>query len=217
MYTFYYSPGACSLGPHIVLEEVGAAYDRTIVKAGEATRTDAWRAINPKGRVPALAGVPGTIGGQGDLLTEANAIMIYLARLHPEAGLIPTEPAGEARMIEWLNYLSSGVHASIYASIRRTDRFVDDPALYPPIQDKGKRALRDAFAYIEGLLADGRDWAVPGSYSLADIYLLVFYHFGRGPGFDMKTDYPAWAALVAKVMARPASQRVIAIEGLTLP
>lgn len=217
MYTFYYSPGACSLGPHIVLEEVGASYERSIVKAGEATRTDAWRAINPKGRVPALAGVAGTIGGQGDLLTEANAIMIFLARSYPAAQLIPEEPAREARMIEWLNYISSGIHASIYASIRRTDRFVDDPALYPPIQEKGKRALRDAFGYIEGLLADGRDWAVPGSYSLADIYLLVFYYFGRAPLFDMRTEFPAWAALVDKVAARPAAQRVIAIEGLTLP
>ncbi len=217
MYTFYYSPGACSLAPHIVLEEVGASYDRQVVKAGVATQTAEWKAINPKGRVPALSPVPGSAGGAPNLLTEANAIMIYLARMYPETGLIPSDPVGEARMIEWLNYLAAGVHTSIYGSIRRTARFVDDEALFAPIQEKGKKSLREAFAYIEGLLADGRDWAVPGGYSLADIYLLVFYHFGRAPGFDMKADYPAWAALVDKVAARPAVKRILEVEELVLP
>ncbi len=217
MQTFYYSPGACSLGPHIVLEEVGIPYERRLVKAGTDTRTADWRAVNPKGRVPALSGVPGTIGGSGDLLTEANAIMIYLARTNPAAGLIPAEPAREARMIEWMNYLSSGVHSSIYASIRRTERFVEDPALFAPIQTKGRKALRDAFDYIEGLLGDGRDWAVPGSYTLADIYLLVFYKFGYGADFDMKSEFPAWRSHTEKVIARPAVQRIIEVEGLALP
>jgi glutathione S-transferase len=217
MQTFYYSPGACSLAPHIVLEEVGATYERQIVKAGAGTQTPEWKAINPKGRVPALSGVGGTIGGAGELLTEANAIMIYLARRHPEAGLIPSEPAREARMIEWLNYLAAGVHSSIYGSIRRTGRFVDDPALFPPIQEKGRASLRDAYGYIHALLTDGRDWAVPGSYSLADIYLIVFYYFGYGAGFDMKVEYPGWRAHTEKLMARPAVQRVVAVEGLALP
>jgi glutathione S-transferase len=143
--------------------------------------------------------------------------MIYLARTHPQAGLIPSDPAREARMIEWLNYLAAGVHTSIYGSIRRTGRFVDDPELFPAIQDKGRRSLRDAYAYIEGLLSDGRDWAVPGGYSLADIYLLVFYYFGYGAGFDMKVDYPGWRAHTEKLLARPAVQRVVAIEDLKLP
>ncbi len=217
MKTFYYSPGACSLGPHIVLEEIGIPYRRQFVKAGVDTRTEGWKAINPKGRVPALTGVAGTIGGSGDLLTEANAIMIYLARTNPAAGLIPADPAREARMIEWMNYLASSVHAGIYASIRRTDRFVEDAALFPPIQDKGLKSLRDAFGYVQGLLGDGRDWAVPGSYTLADIYLLVFYKFGYGVGFDMKVEFPVWRAHAQKLLARPAVQRVIAIEELALP
>lgn len=217
MYTFYYSPGACSLAPHIVLEEVGASYDRQIVKAGVATQTAEWKAVNPKGRVPALSPVPGSAGGAPDLLTEANAIMIYLARTYPEAGLIPSDPVGEARMIEWLNYLAAGVHTSIYGSIRRTARFVDDEALFAPIQEKGKKSLREAYSYVNGLLADGRDWAVPGGYSLADIYLVVFYYFGRAPLFDMRAEFPAWAALVDKVAARPAVKRILEVEGLELP
>jgi glutathione S-transferase len=217
MQTFYYSPGACSLGPHIVLEEVGADYQRQIVKAGVDTRTPEWRAINPKGRIPALSGVAGAIGGTSDLLTEASAIMIYVARTHADVGLIPSDPAREARMIEWLNYLSSWVHAATYASIRRPERFVDDASAFPPIQEKGRKTLRNAYGYIEELLGDGRDWAVPGGYTLADIYLFVFYHFGYGADFDMKTAFPVWRAHTEKLLARPAVQRVVAIEGLTLP
>lgn len=214
MHTLYYSPGACSLAPHIVLEEIGLPYTRQLVSSKTDTQTPEWRAINPKGRVPALSGVAGSIGGQGDLLTEANAIMMFLARSHPEAGLIPASPAGEARMYEWLNYIATGIHASTYASVRRTARFVDDPALFPPIQDKGRRAVREAFTYIESLLGDGRDWAVPGGYSLADIYLLVFFYFGYSVDLDMTPEFPAWRALVDKVLARPAVGRIVAVEGL---
>src|SRR5689334_17701971 len=84
-HTFYYSPGTCSLAPHIVLEEIGQPYEMTLISAsgpreGEATSTPAWKAINPKGRVPALLGVPGRIGGADSLLTEVPAILTYLAR-----------------------------------------------------------------------------------------------------------------------------------------
>ena len=217
MHTLYYSPGACSLGPHIVLEEIGKPYQRQKVQAGPETQTADWRAINPKGRVPALSGVPGRIGGASDLLTEANAIMVYLARSNPEAGLLPSDPAAEARVIEWLNWLSSGVHTSIYARIRRPARFLEDESLYPILQEKGRKDLRDAYAYAESLLGDGRDWAVPGGYSLADIYLFVFYYFGYGAGFDMKAEYPVWRAHAEKLLARPAVQRIVEFEGLKLP
>ena len=217
MHTLYYSPGACSLGPHIVLEEIGQPYARTKVQAGSDTQTAEWRAVNPKGRVPALTGVPGRIGGAEDLLTEANAIMLYLARTNPAAGLLPDAPAAEARVLEWLNWLTSGVHTSIYARIRRPARFLDDVTLHPVLQDKGRRDLREAYEYAQSLLGDGRDWAVPGSYSLADIYLFVFYYFGYGAGFDMKTEFPVWRAHAEKVLARPAVQRIVAIEGLVVP
>lgn len=214
MFKLYYSPGACSLGPHIVLEEIGIPYEKEIVKAGAGTQTEDWRSQNPKGRVPALLGVPGRIGGADDLLTEANAIMVFLARSYPEAQLLPSEPAREARVIEWLNYLSSGVHTSVYARVRRPGRFLDDAALFPQLQAKGRADLAKEFAYIDSLLGDGRDWAVPGSYTLADIYLLVFYNFGYAPGFDMRREFPAWAKHAEKLVARPAVARTLADEGL---
>src|SRR6202035_167534 len=111
MHRLYYSPGACSMAVHIVLEEIGAPYELELISSsgpreGRMTATPEWRAVNPKGRVPAVSGRPGRIGGGADLLTEAPAILAYLARTNPGAGLLPADPAGEARCLEWLNFLS---------------------------------------------------------------------------------------------------------------
>src|ERR1700733_9363966 len=102
MYKLYYSPGACSLAPHIVLEEIGAPYESQIVwtdtsKPGLTVASPEWKAINPKGYVPVLGGVAGNSGGAPDTLTEANAILLFLARRFPDAALLPPTPEGEAR------------------------------------------------------------------------------------------------------------------------
>lgn len=216
MHTLYYSPAACSLAPHIVLEEIGAPYGLEKVQAGTETQTPAWKAKNPKGRVPALSGVPGRIGGGEDLLTEANAIMIYLARTNPGAGLLPTDPAAEARAIEWMNWLASSFHAAAYASVRRPARFVDDPALHPALQAKGMATVKEHCAYIDQLLGDGRDFAVDGGYSIADAYIFTFWVFlHRLDGFD-QSPYPAWNAHARKVHARPAVRRALEQEGIAV-
>ncbi|KPL55070.1 glutathione S-transferase family protein [Prosthecomicrobium hirschii] len=216
MHTLFYSPAACSLAPHIVLEEIGKPFGLELVRAGVDTVKPDWFARNPKGRVPALTGVPGSIGGGPDLLTECNAIMIYLARTNPEVGLVPADPAREARMIEWMNWLAASFHAAAYASVRRPGRFLDDPALHPQLQEKGMRTVKEHCALIDRILADGRDWAVPGGYTLADPYLFTFYVFlYRFEGFD-RSPYPAWTAHAAKVLERPAVRRALAQEGIAM-
>ena len=218
MHRLYYSPGACSLAPHIVLEEIGAPYEIEHIssKAGAMTQTPEWMAKNPKGRVPALSGVPGRIGGAADLLTEAHAILVYLARSHPEAGLLPADPAGEARAIEWMNWLSGAVHGQSYGQIWRPHRFVADPALHAAVTAQGRRNVAEQYDYIESLLADGRDWARPGAYSVVDPYLLVFYRWGQVIEHDMGAQHPAWTRLVERVVARPAVARVLAKEGIAI-
>jgi len=220
MHKLYYSPGACSLAAHIVLEEIGAPYELELissrgVRAGEGTGSAAWKAMNPKGRVPALSGVPGRIGGADNLLTELTAILVYLARTHPQAGLLPADPAREARALEWMNWMTSNLHAMSYGQIWRPHRFVEDAALFPAVTAKGEQALREQYAYVDSLLGDGRDWAVPGGYSVVDPYLLVFYLWGGRVGLDMGANYPAWARQAAQVLARPATQRALRQEGLS--
>jgi glutathione S-transferase len=218
----YYSPGACSMAAHIVLEEIGEPYELKLVSSrgrlgGEGTTSRAWIARNPKGRVPALSGVPGRIGGSDDLLTELHAILFYLARTHPRAGLLPDDPAGEARAIEWMNWLASNVHAMSYGQIWRPNRFVAEERYFAAVQAKGLENLREQYAYIERLLDDGRQWALPSGYSVVDPYLLVFYQWGGRVGLDMKKNYPVWRRLTDQISQRPAVQRVLAHESVILP
>lgn len=98
----------------------------------------------------------------------------------------------------------------------RTQRFSDDEAAFDSIRAKGRANLLDSYAYIERLLGDGRDWAVPGGYSIADPYLLVFFGWGQRIGVDMRGGYPAWSRLTDRVLARPAVARVLEDEGVSV-
>ena len=216
MYRLFYSPGACSLAPHIALEETGAPYTLELrsTRDSEGTASPAYLAINPKARVPALLGVPGRSGGADGLLTEASAILVYLGQAYPGARLLPADPAGTARCVEWLNWLSESVHGTSLAQIWRPQRFVSDPALFPAVQAKGRENLTEQFAFVEAILGDGRAWAVPDAFSVADAFLLVFWRWGGRIGFDMHDRYPAWTRTTARALTRPAVQRAIAQEGL---
>jgi glutathione S-transferase len=79
-----------------------------------------------------------------------------------------------------------------------------------------EQALREQYAYIESLLGDGRDWAVPGGYTVVDPYLLVFYEWGVRIDLDMKTSYPAWRDLTQRTLQRPAVQRALANEKISV-
>lgn len=206
-YRLFYSPGACSMAPHIVLEEIGCAFELTLISSrgerqGEMTATDEWRAINPKGRIPALLDVPGDIGGAPSLLTEAPAIMFYLAALHPDAQLLPGDPAAVARCLEWMNWLSGHVHAMSYGQIWRAQRFSDDEAHFEAIAARGRRNLLEHNAYIERVLDDGREWSIPQGYSIVDPYLLVFFRWGQRIGLPMRAEYPAWSRLSDRLLRR---------------
>jgi glutathione S-transferase len=206
---------------HIVLEEIGEPYELELISSrghlgGVGTTSPEWKAKNPKGRIPALSGVPGRSGGADELLTEAHAILFYLARTHPAAGLLPSGVAGEARAIEWMNWLSGSVHAMSYGQVWRPNRYVADERDYAAVQDKGRHNIREHYAYIESLLGDGRDWAVPGAYSVVDPYLLVFYEWGARVGLDMRAGYPAWRQLTQRTLQRPAVRRALAAENISI-
>src|SRR3981081_1680167 len=115
------------MAAHIVLADVGEPYDLELVSSrgrvgGEGTTSPAWMAQNPKGRVPALSGVPRRIRGSDHLPTGLHATLVFLAATHPDARLLPADPAGEARAIEWMNWLASNVHAMSYGQVWRPNR-----------------------------------------------------------------------------------------------
>ncbi|MFQ5467113.1 MAG: glutathione S-transferase family protein, partial [Kiloniellaceae bacterium] len=106
MYTLYFSPGACSMASHILLEECGAVYDTKLVALARGEqRTEAYRKINPHGKVPALA-------VDGKVITENVAILPYIARQFPDANLLPGDPVASAHCIEVTGWLSSTTHVA---------------------------------------------------------------------------------------------------------
>lgn len=209
---FYYSPGACSLAPHIALEEAGAEYDpiRLDLPGGQQ-RSPEYLAINPKGRVPALA--------DGSwALTENPAILRFIARRYPTAELWPDDPREEGRCAEWLAWIASTVHVA-YAHVRRTERYASSPEAMQDVAAKGRATCRDLWHTIDERLSHVGPWAVGDRYTVADPYLLVFWNWGRGTvlAYDMPGDFPHWTAHARRMAERPAVRRIFEREGLVLP
>lgn len=205
------SPGSSSFAPHVVLQEIGAPFELQLIThhgAGADTHKPEFQKMNPKGRVPVLS--------DGEfVLTESAAILIHLASQNPEAGLMPTGPDGLVRAVEWFNWLSSAVHAVAVRMVWRADFFSDDPATHPSIASKGHQHLADAHALIEQRLHD-REFAVGDTYSIVDPTLLVYFRWGNRMKLNMADRYPAWTAHVRRLEARPAVQRALTAERVSL-
>lgn len=207
--TLYYSPGSCSLAPHIVLEEVGLPYALSLASTSDGTtQTSAYLRLNPKGRVPVLV--------TGDaVLTEAPAILLHLAISNPTTNLFPDTADGLARSIEWFNWLSGSVHSVAIRQIWRPASFSGDPSHHNDIIAMGKTSLGAAFALIETRMT-GCTWAVGTRYTTVDPYLLVFYRWGNRIGFNMRRDYSAWTQHALRVLERPAVARALEQEGISV-
>lgn len=208
-YTLHAAPGSCSLAPHIVLEEIGVPYRLAIVSTDKGdTRTETFRKINPKGRVPVL--VTGDV-----VLTEAPAILIHLAQTAPDSSLLQLVGDELIRSVEWFNWLSGTVHSVAVRMIWRPEYFVAEPSNHPAIVAKGREHLREAFGLIEMKMQE-RDWAVGGRYTVVDPYLLVFYRWGNRMHIDMLSDYPAWTTHAKRLAARKPVQDALSQENISL-
>ncbi|WP_028356587.1 glutathione S-transferase family protein [Bordetella petrii] len=212
-YRLFYSPGACSMAAHIVLEDVQADFTLEHVDLAQgANHRPEYLAINPKARVPAL-GIP----GQARVLTELHAILVYLARQYPQAGLLPHgDPLAEARCHEWLGWLSGWVHGTGYGGIWRPERFSAETAHHEAIRSHARRTISAACQVIEQQFADGRRWALPGGYTIVDPFLLVLYRWGNRIGLEMRKDCPAWTDASLRLAERPAVQAVLRREAVSL-
>jgi len=203
----YYSPIACSLAVHISLEEAGQPFvaHRIVLNEGQHLEP-AYRAINPRARVPALR-IDGTV------VTEVPALLNYVSSLNPAAGLVP--PPGTlqfARCFEWLAFLSSSVHVA-YAQFRRPERFAPpDFACTDALVEQGRLNTRALFLEIDGRLES--PWALGEQYSVADAYLFPFYLWGERVGLGMERDCPHWTRWKDRMLERPAVSRALEREGL---
>ena len=199
--TLYYAPGTCALAVRIALEEAGAPYQLHLLDfAARQQQSADYLAVNPKGRVPALATEAG-------VLTETPALLAYVAQRFPAAQLAPTDAFGFARMQELHGYLASTVHVA-HAHRPRASRWADEPEAIAAMQRKVPQNMEEGFALIERHYLQG-PWVLGDRYSVADGYLFTVAGWLRSDGVDIAR-FPKVQAHHQRVGARPAVQRALA-------
>lgn len=206
----FYSSGSCALASHIILEETGLNFEAIAVDlANKEQHSPAYLRINPKGHVPALI-------HDDFLITENPAILRYIAHLAPEKNLWPNNPRDEARCAEWLAWLSSTMHVS-YRHVLRPERYATQPEAMTNVAATGRTTTRHYWDAIEQRL-NNIPWLLGNNYSVADAYLLVFWMWGRGKtlAYNMPTDFPKWTFHTKNMLQRPAVQRALTRENITL-
>lgn len=197
----YYSPGACSLSPHIVAEEAGLPCEFILVSTKSHKLQDGtdFYSINPLGYVPFL------MLDDGQTLREGPVIVQYLADLVPEKKLLPAVGSMERyRVLEWLNFIGTELHKSFGPLFKP-----GTPEDYKPAV---REALRGRFEWVEQQLA-GKDYLMGEQFTVADAYLFTVSGWGKFVGLDL-SDLPHLQAYLARVGSRPAVQAALRAEGL---
>lgn len=204
MLTLFYCPNACSMAPHLVLEEGGEKYKPYRVNcAGGEQRSEGYLKINPHARVPALG------LDDGSYISENIAILPFLGK---RLGLWTEDPVTEAKMLSFIGWVASSVHPA-QAHIGRPERYASDPAAHPNLKETGLKSFHGYLAEIDGLYA-GKDWLFD-TYSVADPYAFVLYTWGVRRGVPM-AEMKNYTAFKDRMLKRPAVQRVVADEKISL-
>ena len=197
----YYSPGACSLSPHIALLEAGLPYDlvKVDLRAKKLENGDDYLKVNPKGQVPALS------LDNGELLTEGPVIVQMIADKAAGKNLAPARDSAERyKLQEWLNFITTELHKNF------------GPMFSPVLADDAKAFFKDRvmakFNYIDGSLA-GRDYLMGKHFTVADAYLFTMLSWADRMKFDLSA-MPNLVAYKALVAARPKVKEALTKEGL---
>lgn len=206
MLTLYYTPRTCALASHIALIDAEAAYALRRIDFAKAEQTSPeFLAINPKGRVPALATPDG-------ILTETCAILGFIAQSFPQANLTPKEAFAAAKVQEFNSFLASTLHVA-HAHGPRGSRWTDDPAAILSLKQKVPQTVTAAFALVEARLAEtGGPFVMGATYSIADPYLYTLATWIEGDHVDT-SGLPRVLAHRAMMAARPSVIRALAEEG----
>lgn len=198
----YFTPGACSLSPHIVLREAQLPFELSKVDlAARKTETGAnFIDINPKGQVPTLE------LDDGSFLTEVPAIVQYLADRKPGTNLVPAAGTiGRYRLQEWLNFITAELHKGL-APLFRSD--MPDAA-----KQIIKHTIASKFDYLDRHFAD-HQYLLDGHFSVADSYAFTVISWTRLFDIDL-TPWPNLKNYMERIAARPSVREALKAEGLT--
>jgi glutathione S-transferase len=197
----YYSPGACSLSPHIALLEAGLPYDlvKVDLRAKKLENGDDFLKVNPKGQVPVLA------LDTGELVTEGPVIVQMIADQVTGKNLAPARDSAERyKLLEWLNFITTELHKNF------------GPMFSPVLADDAKAFFKERvmgkFKYVDSQLP-GRDYLMGSHFTVADGYLFTMLSWADRMKFDL-SGLPHLSAYKARVAARPKVQEALTREGL---
>lgn len=203
MMKFYFTPGACSLGIHILLEELELVFEAYPINllAGDQHRP-AFLAINPKATIPAL------VRDDNSVLSEFQAIAYWLARSHPKAGLLPGDPDGDASVIELMDYVVGTLHGQGFIRIFVPEKFVCDPVDCDHAKQQGRQIVEQALSIVDRQLPTS-GYAFD-HFSIADAALFYVEFWADKSGIPLPENCRRHFRLM---LTRPAVRRVLMEEG----
>jgi glutathione S-transferase len=202
----YYAPGACSIGIHVLLEEIGKPYEAVLVNLREGAQfKPEFTSVNAKSKVPTLE------RDDGSVLTEYPAIAYWLAVTSPEAGVLPGGVEGMTRAFEAVDTVVATMHMQGFSRIFRPSNFSANEADHEAVKARGAEIFEKGLAWLDKAL-EGKEWIAGDSFSFADtaVFYVSFWWAGR-----LQKPLPKnVAAHYARMTARPAVQRTLKAEGL---
>lgn len=197
----YYSPGACSLSPHIALQEAGLAFEpvMTSTKSHKLQDGTDYYGINPLGYVPLLELDDGTT------LREGPAIVQYIADLAPTKNLAPAAGTMQRyRLQEWLTFIGTEIHKGFSPLF--------NPAMPEEAKTISKDRLKSRYQWLDKQL-EGREFLMGEHFSVADGYLFTVTNWAKPTGVDLSS-FPNVLAWHERIGQRPAVQAAMKAEGL---
>ena len=213
MIQLHYAPGNASMTPHLLLEELGLPFELKVVdRANNAHKSPEYLKLNPNGLIPVLV--------DGDLvLYETAAIVLHLVDTHPAAGLAPALGTAErAHFYKWLVWLAASLQSQMPIYFY-TDRYVapGNTAGAAEVKAATEQRIAALIDQIDAQLAShGGPWLLGERFSALDPYALMLCRWTRSASRPART-LPHVGPFLQRVLARPATQRVFATEGLTTP
>ena len=200
----YYAPGVCSIGIHVLLEEIGKPYELELVNLREGSQfKPPFTGVSPKGKVPALE------RDDGSVLTEFPVIARWLGR---RENLLPKDDEADTRAMEAMEYAVGTMHGQGFARLFRTERFAPSPSDHEAVKAAGREVVEKGFAVLDKALA-GKNYIAGSEFSPADT-ALFYVEFWGAKRLNMKLPANV-SAHFDRLMARPSVQRVMQQEGLS--
>jgi glutathione S-transferase len=197
----FYSPGACSLSPHIALREAGIPFTlhKVDLKVKKVESGEDYNGVNGKGYVPTLQ------LDNGQSLTEGPAIVQYIADQKPALGLAPAAGTMDRyKLQEWLNFIASELHKALGSFF--------NPAQTPEWKEAVKATLSRRLDWLAQQLK-GKQYLMGDNFSVADAYLFTVLGWAKHANFDL-SKWPVIEQYIARVGARPKVVEAMKAEGL---